>query len=95
MAEQQPIKFTDEEMTELTGIRQKYVDIQNALGQTSVAKIRLEQQLDELHIASDKLQGDFIATQTAEQQFVATISKKYGDGTLNPDSGEFTPNPVK
>ena len=94
MAEQ-PIKFTEEEMTELTGIRQKYVDIQNALGQTSVAKIRLEQQLTELGDAEGKFQIDFVQNQKDEQDFVAKISKKYGDGTLNPDSGEFTPNPTK
>ena len=91
----EPIKFTDEEMKELTGIRQGYVDIQNALGQTSVAKLRLQQQMDDLCDAEEKLNGDFINTQKAEQDFVATISKKYGDGTLNPDSGEFTPNPTK
>ena len=37
-------KFTEEEMKDISGLQQTYSGIQNALGQVSVARIRLEQQ---------------------------------------------------
>ena len=34
----------------------------------------------------------FMKTQSEEQEYIAAIQKKYGDGTLDPETGVFTQN---
>ena len=93
MAEE--VKFSQEEMSQLTELQQTYTTIQNTFGQLSVNRIRLEQELSSLDEADVRLKSDFAATQQKEREFVATISKKYGDGNLDLNTGVFTPRPVE
>ena len=93
MAEE--VKFSQEEMNQLTELQQTYTTIQNTFGQLSVNRIRLEQELSSLDEADVRLKSDFAATQQKEREFVATISKKYGDGNLDLNTGVFTPKTVE
>ena len=43
------VKFTKEEMEQIEELQQTYVGLQNALGQMGVARIRLEQQINNLN----------------------------------------------
>tara|TARA_Y100001963_G_C6737956_1_gene427342 strand:- start:198 stop:503 length:306 start_codon:yes stop_codon:yes gene_type:complete len=88
----EPIKFTDDELGRIKTIQQTYLDIQNNLGQASVARFRLEQQLEGIDKAQDELRSKFQENQESEQGFIKDITAKYGDGTLDPATGEFTPN---
>ena len=90
MAEE--VKFTEEEMNKIKEIQQTYVDVQQSLGQLSVARIRLEQQLNSLDGGENELKNKFIETQKGEQEFIGGLTKKYGDGTLDPETGIFTSN---
>ena len=85
-------KFTEDEMKELKDIQTSYVEVQSNLGQLAVAKLRLEQQLESLSNAEIELKVKFKDIQTNEQKFVDSITEKYGDGTLDPESGTFIPN---
>ena len=38
------------------------------------------------------LHDQFLENSKKEQDFVDDITKKYGNGTFNPDTGIFTPN---
>ena len=91
----EPVKFTDEELTEIQGIQNKYFNIQGDLGRISITKIRLNQQLNTLDEKEDSLQEEFIKTQAEEKTFVDKINKKYGDGVLDPETGTFTPTDKK
>ena len=93
MAEE--VKFTQEEMNQLTELQQTYAAVQNAFGQLSVNRIRLEQELSSLDEADDRLKSDFAANQQKEREFVDIINKKYGDGNLDLNTGVFTPRPVE
>ena len=93
MAEE--VKFSQEEMSQLTELQQTYATIQNTFGQLSVNRIRLEQELSSLDEADDRLKSDFAANQQKEREFVDTISKKYGDGNLDLNTGVFTPKTVE
>ena len=55
-------------------------------------KIKLEQQLDELDSVDGDLTKKFVDTQEKEQKFLEDITKKYGEGSLNPETGVFTAN---
>ena len=85
-------KFTKEEMNTISEIQEKYLEIQQKLGQVSLSKLKLEQQVEAIDVLEKELLENFKQTQKEEKDFVDNITKKYGDGTLNPDNGIFTPN---
>tara|TARA_Y100001963_G_scaffold129375_1_gene184541 strand:+ start:299 stop:580 length:282 start_codon:yes stop_codon:yes gene_type:complete len=93
MAEE--IKFTEEELKKVKEIQQTYIDVQQNLGQVSVTKMRLEQQLESLDNNEEELKSKFVETQKEERDFIGKITEKYGDGTLNPETGTFMPNKSK
>ena len=88
-------KFSEDEMKVVKEIQQKYVDIQHKLGQLSVAELRLNQQLDALGESRDELNQNFLDTQNSEKDFIKSITEKYGDGILDPKTGEYNPRSEK
>tara|TARA_R110002074_G_scaffold348820_1_gene519290 strand:+ start:263 stop:538 length:276 start_codon:yes stop_codon:yes gene_type:complete len=85
-------KFTEEELKQVKEIQDSYFDIQNQFGQLSLAKLRLNQQLEVFDTNEDNLNKEFITIQENENTFLAGITKKYGEGSLNPETGVFTSN---
>ncbi|MBC8427952.1 MAG: hypothetical protein H8D94_00615 [Candidatus Pelagibacter sp.] len=85
-------KFTKDEMDELKEIQTSYIEVQNNLGQLAVAKLRLERQIESLSNSEVQLKVKFNEVQEKEQKFVDGITEKYGDGTLDPESGTFISN---
>ena len=83
------VKFTDEEMKELKQIQESYVEVQNNLGQTQVSILRLEQQRENLFNYENSLKEKFFKVQEDEKKFIEKVTEKYGDGELNPNTGEF------
>jgi lipid II:glycine glycyltransferase (peptidoglycan interpeptide bridge formation enzyme) len=78
-------KFTEDELKQVQTIPQSYANVQNQFGQLKLAQIRLDEQEVELEDALKQIQSE-------EKKFLDEITKKYGEGTLNPETGEFTPN---
>ena len=89
MAEQ---KFTEEEMGKIKEIQSSYLGVQQAFGQLEVNKLRLQQQLDSTQQASTELKDKFSEVQNNEQKLIEELNAKYGDGSLNLESGTFTSN---
>ena len=89
------VKFSEDEMKQLTELQQTYATVQNTFGQLAVSRIRLNQEVDNLDEGEDRLRNDFTTTQQKERDFVDTISKKYGDGNLDINTGVFTPRSVE
>ena len=86
------IKFTQEELDQISEYRQKYLDIQMGFGQSEITDYRLQRQYENLDKFSEDLKKQFDTIQEDEQKFITEINKKYGDGVLDPDTGVFTPN---
>ena len=86
------VKFTDDEMTKLVEIRDKYLDIQQQFGQSAIMKLRLEERVNGLNDRVAELKDMYRDNQKTEQDFLDTINKKYGQGELNPETGVFIPN---
>ena len=86
------IKFTEEELKQVQDIQTSYADVTNKLGQLSISKERLKQQEELLLKQHNDLFSNFGKVQEDEQKFLDTITEKYGQGTLNPETGVFTPN---
>ena len=78
------VKFTEEELKQVQNIQASYSNIQNQFGQLKMAQIRLDNQEVELEEALKNIQSE-------EKKFLDGITDKYGQGTLNQDTGVFTP----
>ena len=85
------VKFTEEELKSLSDLAQGYQTTQAAFGQLRVQKILLQQQSEGLEEAEIKLETDYISLQESERDIVKQLNEKYGPGTLDPQTGVFTP----
>ena len=88
----QEIKFDNDELKTLKDIQKKYFDVQNSFGQTTIARINIDQQLEDLDKFEKELEDKLLQTRQDEKDFVDSITKKYGDGRLYIESGTFIPN---
>ena len=89
MAEE--VKFTDEELQQLGAIQTSYQNLQAGFGQLRVQRRLLEQQLNQLEEAELNLENEYTKAQGNEKTFVKSLNDKYGPGSLNPETGVFTP----
>jgi len=78
-------KFTEEELTQVQNIQRSYANVQNQFGQLKLAQIRLDN--DEI-----ALEEALKSVQEEEKKFLDGITEKYGEGSLNPETGVFTSN---
>ena len=79
------VKFTEEELKQVQNFQNQYLSVQNQFGQLKLAQIRLDNQEVDLENALKQVQDN-------ETKFLDEITKKYGQGTLNTETGVFTPN---
>ena len=82
------VKFTEEELKNVQDIQKSYVNVQNQFGQLKMAQIKLDEQEVDLEEALKTIQSE-------EKKFLDGITNKYGQGTLNPETGVFTPTENK
>ena len=79
------IKFSDDELKKITEIRTAYAEITNRFGQIQLTKYNLQKQEEQAEI-------DFESVKVKEQEVLKAITEKYGPGTLDPNTGVFTPS---
>ena len=82
------VKFTEEELKQVQNIQTSYANVQNQFGQLKLAQIRLDNQVVDLEDALKQIQSE-------EKKFLDGITSKYGQGTLNPETGVFVPTENK
>ena len=85
-------KFTEEEVNKIKEIQTEYLKIQNLFGQLSISEMRLLEQLSLLEKSKEENKTAFVKVQIKEKDLIDEFTKKYGEGNLNPETGEFTPN---
>ena len=95
ISENKEIKFTEEELKSLSELSTEYQRTQFAFGQARVQRIALNKRLSELDEAEVKLEADYGKLQKQEQDLVKQLNDKYGPGSLDPETGVFTPTPIE
>ena len=86
------VKFTEEELQSLQELSTKSNGITNRFGQLAIAKINLEKQSEAVEEEEFKLHEELEALKKEEQETLQSITEKYGPGTLDPQTGVFTPS---
>tara|TARA_Y100000034_G_scaffold133005_1_gene197415 strand:+ start:208 stop:507 length:300 start_codon:yes stop_codon:yes gene_type:complete len=87
------VKFTEEELKSVENIRNSYLDIQQQFGQVHIAEIKLGKQLDQILEKKSQLEKDLSDLGETETKFIEGVTKKYGDGQLNPETGDYVVSP--
>ena len=87
------IKFSDEELKELSELQQSYQEKQAILGQLAVQKIILDHQVEAIDTRQAEVEAEYSDVQQTERDLVQKLNEKYGPGQLDPESGVFTPIP--
>ena len=86
------IKFTEDELKSVGDLQVKYNTITNKFGQLAIAKLNIEKQQEVLEDEEFKLHEELESVRTEEQEVLTGITEKYGPGTLDPQTGVFTPS---
>ena len=84
-------KFAEDEMKQIQELQQNYQNATAAFGRLRVQKLILEQQLETIDQEEENTHKAYTELQKKEQTLVQTLNDKYGAGTLDIVSGEFTP----
>ena len=87
------IKFTEDELKSLNELRETYGKVQADFGALKVRRLVLDQQLEELDNADEAVHKAYTENQETERKLVEELNEKYGPGSLNPETGVFTPTP--
>ena len=86
------VKFSNEELRSLQGLQESYQEKQVLLGQLAVQKILLNQQKEAIEVRQAEVEQEYSGVQQEERDLVAKLNEKYGQGSLDPVTGVFTPN---
>ena len=92
VVESSEMKFTEEELQSLQDLQNGYQEKQVNLGQLSVQRILLNQQIEALEARQVELESEYEAVQQEERDLVQKLNEKYGPGQLDPQTGVFTPS---
>ena len=87
------IKFTEDELKSLNELRETYGKVQADFGALKVRRLVLDQQLEELDNADEAVHKAYTDNQETERKLVQELNEKYGPGSLDPQTGVFTPTP--
>jgi len=86
------IKFTEEELKSLAELQTKSSTLTQRFGQLAITKINLEKQSEIVEEEEFKLHEELEGLKKDEQTQLDAITKKYGPGQLDPQTGVFTPS---
>ncbi len=79
-----PIKFNDEELGQIREIQQLYASLVHQAGQVHIEKINLNER-------TGQVEANLQEIRKREQELVSTLTESYGKGSINLETGEFTP----
>ena len=86
------INFTPEEIEQIKKLQDKYSVLGVQLVQLKLAQKGAKEYMEELTQQEETLTNQVVETNTEEKALAAELDKKYGAGSLDLETGEFTPN---
>jgi hypothetical protein len=77
--------LTQEEVSELKGLKQQYRDLTEATGVIEIQKITIE-------LKKEQIKEKLKSLQQEEIKLARKLEEKYGNGEISLESGEFLPS---
>ncbi len=84
-------KITEQEMVDLNQLRDQYSKTMFEIGQLQYEKYELENQLKTIDSELAGLYGDILSNYKRQDDYLAKIREKYGEGNLDIQTGEILP----
>jgi hypothetical protein len=78
------IKFNDEELKEIRDLQNLYNTIVYQAGQFHLEELSLEEK-------REQIESNFKEVKRREQEIISKLTTEYGQGSINLETGEFTP----
>jgi len=86
------VKFTDEELMSIRTIQEEYSTVGIQLVQLKIARKSSEEYLAALEQEEQQMGEKIEEINEKEKQLTESLNDKYGVGSLDMTTGEFTPN---
>jgi hypothetical protein len=84
-------KLTTEELQSIKDLQSKYNQTIFEIGVAEAQRIALQEQVDKLQSNKVALVNDLATIEKQESDLVTSLQTKYGNGAINPETGEITP----
>tara|TARA_R110000744_G_scaffold329535_1_gene435051 strand:+ start:224 stop:499 length:276 start_codon:yes stop_codon:yes gene_type:complete len=84
-------KFTEEELKEVQSLRDRMSKLVANFGELKLEQILQESKAENIKTIDATLNQEYKDIQTKELELVKVFNEKYGRGTLDLDTGTFTP----
>ena len=85
-------KFTEQEMQGIKEVQEEYSKVGVQLVQIKLARKNSEDYLKQLQEQEDVITQTILELSEKEKEIADTLNDKYGVGSLDMESGEFTSN---
>jgi 2C-methyl-D-erythritol 2,4-cyclodiphosphate synthase len=85
------LKLTAEELEQVNKMAQMFQQTVYEIGSIENSIYNAEQHIAKLKEQKQALFSDLASLETKEIELATTLREKYGDGTINPQTGEITP----
>ena len=84
--------FTEEEISKIKQLQEKYQVLGIQVVQLTLAKKSAQEYLQSLEDQNNQLTNQIVEVNIEEKEFAKTLSNQYGVGSLDLESGVFTPS---
>jgi predicted transcriptional regulator len=85
-------KLEKEHFESIQKLRKEFASISNILGNISIERYAIQQELDHLNEQEQKFLQQFETLKKQETELMSKLKEKYGDGQINIEDGTFTPS---
>ena len=85
------VKFTKDELNSIEELRNNYNSVTNALGMLEVSRMQTEKRLEAIEGDKIRLETQYEQLTIAEKELINSLTEKYGQGSIDINSGVFTP----
>ena len=84
-------QLTPEELKSIKDLQSKYNQTIFEIGVAEAQRIALNEQIEKLQSNKIELVNDLATIEKQESDLVTSLQTKYGNGAINPETGEITP----
>jgi predicted nuclease with TOPRIM domain len=85
------VKFTKDELNSIEELRNNYNSVTNSLGMLEVSRMQTEKRLETIEGDKIRLETQYEQLTMAEKELINSLTEKYGQGSIDINSGVFTP----
>ena len=84
-------QLTPEELKSIKDLQSKYNQTIFEIGVAEAQRLALQEQIEKLQSNKVALVNDLATIEKQESDLVTSLQTKYGNGAINPETGEITP----